>query len=188
MTEWWDSLGTPERLFWALAIGSSLLQILMFAASFFGGHDFDHAPDGEVSDSVDGVKLLSVRAVIAFLVGFSWTGGLMLGNGASMLSTIAVSLAVGVVFMLVIFGIMRAMMSLGDDGTLDYRNAVGLTGKVYVTIPAARGGHGQVEILLQGRLITVQAVTTADKPLTPQTSVTVTAIEHGNLLLVSPNH
>ena len=188
MSQWWQSLSDPARIFWGIAIASSIFQILMFAMSFFSGHDFDHSPDGEVGDSVEGVKLVSVRAIVAFLVGFGWTGGLMLAKGLPMVTTIAASFAVGVVFMLVIFFMMRMLMSLRADGTLDYRNAVGQTGRVYVTIPAARGGEGQIEILLQGRLTTVHAVTPSEKPLSPQTSVTVTAVENGNLLVVAPNH
>ena len=187
MNEWWQSLSDPSRIFWGIAIGSSILQVLMFAMSLFTGSDFDHAPDGQVSDSIDGVKLVSVRAIVAFLVGFGWTGGLMLERGAPLLTTTAAALAVGVVFMLAIFVIMRMLMSLRSDGTLNYKNAIGLTGQVYVTIPAARSGHGQIEILLQGRLTTAQAVTTSATALSPNTSITVTAVENGNLLVVSPN-
>jgi membrane protein implicated in regulation of membrane protease activity len=185
MTEWWNSLSDPAQIFWLIAIMSSIIQILMFAMSFIGSHDFDHGSN--VGDSIEGVKLVSFRAIIAFFVGFGWTGALMLGRGAEMMSTIAASLAVGVVFMLVIFAIMRVMMSLRADGTLDYQNAIGLVGHVYVTIPASRKGQGQVEILLQGRLATVSAVTKADQPLTQNTPVTVTSVENGNLLVVTPN-
>jgi uncharacterized membrane protein len=188
MTAWWNSLNNPAQIFWLIAIASSIIQILMFAMSFVGGHDFDHSNGGtDVGDSVEGVKLVSVRAIIAFFVGFGWTGGLMLGRGATMVPTLAASMGVGVIFMMVIFLIMRIMMSLRSDGTLDFQNAVGLTGHVYVTIPASRSGHGQVEILLQGRLTTVQAVTKVDHPLPQSTPVTVTAIENGNLLVVAPN-
>lgn len=187
MTAWWNSLNNPAQIFWVIAIASSIIQIIMFATSFIGGHDFDHSSGSDIGDSVEGVKLVSVRAIIAFFVGFGWTGGLMLGRGASMVPTLAASLGVGVIFMMVIFLIMRMMMSLRSDGTLDFQNAVGLTGHVYVTIPASRSGQGQVEILLQGRLTTVQAVTKADHPLTQSTPVTVTAVENGNLLVVAPN-
>jgi membrane protein implicated in regulation of membrane protease activity len=101
---------------------------------------------------------------------------------------LAAALAVGVVFMSVIYLMMRMLMSLRADGTLDYRNAVGQTGRVYVTIPALRGGEGQIEILIQGRLTTVHAVTDSPGALAPQTSVRVSAVENGNILVVSPTH
>jgi hypothetical protein len=185
MTEWWQSLGDAARVFWSIAIGATLLQMLLFAASLFGGHDFDHSPDGSAADSVESVKLISVRAIIAFLVGFGWTGGLLLSRDVAFLPALAGALAAGVIFMLVIFGMMRGMMSLRADGTLDFQNAIGCTGSVYVTIPPRRSGHGQIEIQIQGRITTVQAVTADEEPLPPQTSVIVDDVEPGNLLVVS---
>ena len=186
MSEWWQSLSNPAKLFWAIAIAASIFQVLMFALSLFSSSDFDHSPDGEASGSIEGVKLLSMRAIVAFLVGFGWTGGLMLGRNIPMLATILTALAVGAVFMMAIFLIMRLLMTLRADGTLNYKNAIGLTGHVYVTIPASRGGQGQIEILFQGRLATVAAVTNSPQALTQNTPVSVTAIENGNVMVVSP--
>ena len=188
MSQFWQSLSDPARVFWGIAIASSIFQILMFVMSFFSGHDFDHSPDGAVGDSVEGLKLLSVRAIVAFLVGFGWTGGLMLVRGIPMVATVAVAFGVGLIFMGVIFVTMRLLMSLRSDGTLDYRNAIGCTGRVYVTIPAGRAGEGQVEIMIQGRLTTAHALTDSRHALSPQTSVIVTAVENGNLLVVSPDY
>ncbi len=89
-------------------------------------------------------------------------------------------------FLLVIVGIMRAMMSMRDSGTLDLNNAVGQGATVYVTIPPTGEGRGQVEILIQGRLATLQAVSDHLYPLAPQTPVEVTSIRAGNLLVVKP--
>lgn len=185
MSIWWDSLTSAERVFWGIAITSSMIQILLFAASFIGGHDFDHSPDGAPADSVEGVKLVSLRAIVAFLVGFGWAGGLLLQADFPFATTLGISLATGVVFMLVIFFIMRALMSLRADGTIDFHNAIGSSGSVYVTIPANRAGRGQIEIHIQGRLVTTFAITRDSEPLPPQTPVTVDAVEEGNLLVVS---
>lgn len=186
MHEWWHALDGAGRLFWGIAIAATIVQVLMFAASLLGSSDFDHSPDGaDASDATQGVKLISVRAIVAFLVGFGWTGGLLLQKGMAFFPALAIALAAGIVFMMVIFLIMRSMMSLRDDGTLDFRNAVGRSASVYVTVPARRSGHGQVEIEIQGRITTVQAVTSDENPLAPQTAVTVDAVEPGNLLVVS---
>ena len=88
--------------------------------------------------------------------------------------------------MVLIFVTLRFLVSMKHDGTLRYGNALGLDGQVYVTIPAARSGAGQVEIKLQGRLITTAAVTDASAPLPPRTPITVTAVEAANLLVVQP--
>lgn len=186
MNEWWQSLAGPERVFWGIAIASTTLQIVMFLGSLFGGHDMDGDSDASHGDA--GVKFLSVRAFVAFLVGFGWTGAMAMRQGFGLGPSTVIAFFSGLVFMAVIFAIMRAMMTLRDDGTLDYQNAVGTTCRVYVTIPPARSGYGQVELMIQSRLTTVQAVTDHPEALRPQASVTVTEIEPGNLLVVKPLH
>jgi membrane protein implicated in regulation of membrane protease activity len=192
MFDWWNSLTGATLFFWTVAIGASLFQLLLFIASMFGGHDFDHSADVGAEHATLGgaegaVKVLSVRAMVAFAVGFGWAGVLFVDEGYSLTATLAISMSVGLLFMGMIYGVMRFLVSLKADGTLNYANALGLEGKVYVTIPAARSGDGQVEILLQGRLTTATAVTESLQPLPPHTPVKVIAIE-GNTLVVSPAH
>lgn len=186
MTNWWQALNLPSQIFWGIAICATLLQLLVFASSMFGGHDFDHAPDGQPDGGLDGVKFVSVRAIIAFFVGFGWAGALGLSEGLTTAMATVAALVTGFLFMGAIFAVMRFMVSLKHDGTLDYQNALNLSAKVYVTIPPKRSGEGQVEILLQGRLTTVHAITDADHALAPQSGVRVTGIESGNRLLVTP--
>ncbi len=188
MSEWWHSLDGAAQIFWAIAIAATVFQLLLFASSLIGGHDLDHV-DFETGEgaSADGLKFLSLRAIIAFLVGFGWTGGLMMNRGFGPFVSALAGLGVGIVFMVIIAAIMRGMMALHDDGTLDFKNAIGQPASVYVTIPAKRAGRGQVEMHLQGRLVTVQAITEAEVDLSPNTKVTVTALEGSNVLLVSPS-
>ncbi len=186
MTEWWQTLSDASRIFWSIAIIASVFQLLMFAGSLFIGHDFDHSTDNGDGGSTEGLKLLSVRAITAFLVGFGWAGALFLGGGSSMFAATILAMIFGCVFMGIIFVMMRALVSLKADGTMDYATAVGQTGHVYVTIPARRTGQGQVEIMIQGRLATVLAVTDYPQPLAPLAPVIVDAVEGKTLLVVSP--
>lgn len=192
MFDWWNSLTGATLFFWTVAIGASVFQLLLFIGSMFAGHDFDHSADvgsenAPMAGAEGAVKVLSVRAMVAFAVGFGWAGVLFVDEGFSLTVTIGIAMGVGLLFMAMIYGVMRFMVSLKADGTLDYANALGLEGKVYVTIPAARSGDGQIEILLQGRLTTATAVTESLQPLPPHTPVKVIAIE-GNTLVVSPAH
>ncbi len=188
MTQWWESLIGPSQVFWGIAIVASIVQVLMFVGSMFSGHDLDHSAGHGDGNAVDGVKLLSVRAVVAFLVGFGWAGALFLGDGFPLNRVIFIAVATGFSFMGVIFLMMRLLMSLRSDGTLDYKNAIGKTGQVYVTIPGNRAGQGQVEIMIQGRLSTVLAVTEAEQSLAPLAAIVVNSVEGKNLLVVSPTH
>jgi hypothetical protein len=188
MQAWWISLAAAEKFFWVVAIFATVLQLMLLAGSALGlsDHDSDAYGDGGHGHGAHGVKLLSIRTVTAFLVGFGWAGALGLGSGLSAAAAAAAAVACGVVFGLLILGTLKLLTSLRADGTLDYRNAVGVAGKVYVTVPAARAGTGQVELMLQGRLITADAATESSEPLVPMSPVRVVAVEPGNVLVVQP--
>ncbi len=186
MIHWWHSLSNASQVFWGIAIAASIFQVLMFIGSLFTSHDLDHSSDTDGGQSGEALKLLSLRGIVAFLVGFGWTGGLFLAKGLSILLVILISTAAGIVFMGVILLIMRLLVTLRADGTLDYTNAIGQTGHAYITIPARRAGQGQVEVMIQGRLVTAHAITDNYKPIAPQTEVVVLTVECGTLLVVSP--
>lgn len=189
--EWWTTLTPASQFYWTVAIGATALQFLLLLGVMIGGApDLDHGADMSDSpgDLASGVKLLSLRALVAFALGFGWAGVLTLREGWPLFQATLVALASGTVFMGLVFGAMRLLYSMRDDGTLDYNNAVGLTGKVYVTIPPTRGGIGQVEILLQGRLVMAQAITEADRALHQNEFIKVTAIEGMTTLVVAPAH
>jgi hypothetical protein len=190
MNEWWQSLSSASQVFWGIAIAASIFQVLMFIGSLFTSHELDHSADTEMNtaDSGEALKLLSLRGIVAFLVGFGWTGGLFIAKGLSLLLVLLISIGAGIVFMGVILLIMKLLMSLKADGTLNYENAIGQTGHAYIAVPARRAGLGQVEIMVQGRLITAQAVTDHHHAITPQTEVIVTGVESDTLLIVSPTY
>ena len=186
MNAWWEM--TPLlRTFWGIAIFASVLQVLMFIGALLGsGSDFDHDPAADGGTGAAGAQILSLRTLVAGAVGFGWAGVLALSGGASPGAAIGLALLCGILFMLLVFGVMRLLFSMRADGTLDYRNAVGLTGRVYVTVPAHRSGAGQVEIMLQGRLTMAAAETEAAAPLSPQTPIRVCAAQSDNTLIVEP--
>lgn len=188
MNDWWHSLGSASQVFWGIAIAASVFQVLIFIGSLFSADEFDHTSDANTTDSGEALKLLSLRGIVAFLVGFGWAGGLFLAKGLSLLLVLLVAVVVGVVFMGVILMIMKLLMSLKADGSLKYDNAIGQTGHVYIEIPARRAGQGQVEVMIQGRLVTAQAVSDYHQALAPPVEIVVTGVESGTLLIVSPSY
>lgn len=183
----WFDFASGTQLYWAVAVFASVLQVfLLVGALMGGGHDFDHGADSHDGSTTDTVKILSLRVLIAFFVGFGWAGVMGQRNGMSPGSTALAALISGVIFMLLLFATLRFLMSMRDDGSLHYDHAIGLRGQVYVTIPAARAGLGQIEFMLQGRLITASAVTDADHPLSPQSGIEITALMPPNTFVVKP--
>ncbi|MGD9547241.1 MAG: hypothetical protein AB7V45_06760 [Candidatus Krumholzibacteriia bacterium] len=189
MLEWYQQLALDLQIFYAFGILATLLLVIQLVMTVFGAGDDAALGDFDGLDGGDpghgsGLGLLSTRTIVAFLAGFGWTGAMARGGGMALVPSVLVALAVGFVLMLLVFWLMRWLFSLRESGSLDYRNAVGATGKVYVTIPAAGGGTGQIQLVVQGRLATVAASTLRNESIPSGRPVKVTALLGGNILQV----
>ncbi len=184
MLGWWSSLGTALQVFYTIAITTSAVMAMQLALMLFG---MDGDSDFDVDD-VDhgGGGVLSLRTVTAFFVGFGWTGVVALESGWRLLPSVVVSTAVGGVFMGGVLVLMRTLYGMRYSGTLDYSNAVGVVGSVYVKVPAAMAGSGQVEVLVQGQIRMAQAFTRAGRALGPGERVRVIELMAANTLVVEP--
>ncbi len=186
MNQWWYLLLPVAKFYWTIALFASVLQLCLMFGAVMGAEHNIHGGDGADGDHGHAPKFFSLRALVAFFVGFGWAGVLAVNSGFSTGSVHVAALVTGGIFMVVIAGLMSFLVSLRSEGTLDYKNAIGVRGKVYVTIPPHRTGQGQVEIMLQSRLITASAITDAATALAPLTAIDVIAVEADNLLIVKP--
>ena len=184
MTDWWYSLLLEKQIFYA--IGSISVAILLFqmALTIFGlgGDDVDVSADHD-----SGLGLITIRTVAAFFVGFGWTGAILLNNGYGIGTAIAGGIAVGSAFLLATALLVHSLLRLqSSGGNINYSNAIGTVGTVYSTIPAAESGGGQLELLLQGRLMMAEAYTKSSMPLKPGAKARVVALIGQSTLLVEP--
>jgi hypothetical protein len=186
MTEWWNSLLIEKQIFYAIGLFSLavlLLQILLTLVGV-GHHDADFSGHG---DHDTGMGLLTVRTVTAFFVGFGWTGAIMLNRGYSMVAAIVAGAATGAAFLLTTAFLIRNLLRLqSGGGNVDYNNAIGTVGTVYTTIPAAEAGGGQIELMIQDRLMMAEAYTKAAWNLRPNSKAKVVALIGRSTLLVEP--
>lgn len=177
---WWGSLEGAYRVFYAIGIVSALALLIQVVLTVFGLDDLIDAVDGE------GTSLLSLRTVSGFLAGFGWTGVVMMRAGHSTLAASLGGAVVGLLFAGILFAVMRVLMGLRHSGNVDYRNAVGVVGKVYAPVGGGLEKPGQVEVLVQGRLRTVAAMTRHGRDLPTLTRIRVVDILDPNTLLVAP--
>ena len=176
ITAWWDGLNFELQIFYGIAIISTFVLVIQLVLTMFVGLDGDMDFDSGDFDSVDhdsGLGIFSFRGINAFFVGFGWTGAVCILRGLSLPVSTVLALVVGLALMMLIFVMMRSMMRLQASGTLDYGNAVGQMGTVYVTIPPADSGSGQVETMIQGRLVTAEAIQRGDAAMKPGSKVKV---------------
>lgn len=187
MTEWWNSLLIERQIFYAIGLFSLAVLLIQILLTLVG---LDHHGDADFSghgDHDSGMGLLTVRTVTAFFVGFGWTGAIMLNHGYSIVAAIAAGTATGAVFLLTTWFLITNLLRLqSSGGNVDYNNAVGSVGTVYTTIPAAEAGGGQIELMLQGRLMMAEAYTKATWNLKPNSKAKVIALIGRSTLLVEP--
>ena len=104
-----------------------------------------------------------------------------------MVAAILAGTGIGMVFLLVTWFLIRNLLRLqSGGGNVDYNNAVGTVGTVYTTIPAAQAGGGQIELMIQGRLMMAEAYTNATWNLRPNSKAKVIALIGRSTLLVEP--
>ena len=149
-------------------VGGTLLVLQTILMAVGGHHDGDmsghdgldatHA-DGSVGHDAGLLKWLSLKAVVSSLTFFGLGGLAAQKAGFGPWTGLAISVACGGVAVFVVATLMAGMSRLQSKGNLDLRNAVGAVGKVYLRVPAGRGGAGKVTLEVQGRFVEVEAVT-----------------------------
>ncbi len=207
MINWWNSLELISQIFACIAIPATLVLLIQTILMFIGLDSDSDASDGlSLDDSFDGdgldveigdgaddisdisdladLKIFTVRGLVAFFVVFGWVGYVMSNGGVELWLTLIVSAICGFAMMTALAFLMRFVMRLRSDGNLDNKNAIGVSGKVYLTVPAERHGEGKVNILLQGSYIERDAVTDEKEPIKTGSEIVVVGLSGQTTLVV----
>jgi membrane protein implicated in regulation of membrane protease activity len=170
-----------DNAFLFSAVLGGLLFTVTAVLAMVGGGDVD----GLAGLAAGGdVQLVSFHTLTAFFLVFGLTGlalhrGSGLGDTTAMLGAFAVAFAV----MLVVAKLVQMLRRLETSGNLHIADhAVGASGDVYLTIP--EHGAGQVQIVIAGRLMTLDAVADEGAPIPTGERVRVVAVDDGERLVV----
>lgn len=164
---------------------------LMTGDADFSGSVSDTAGDGDgwlSEGNVDfdsGLRLLTVRGMVAFFAVGGWVGIAAIDLGAQVWFAALAAIVSGLIALWLVAVIFKGLMRLQSSGNVDIKNAVGVIGEVYLRIPPAMQGQGKVSVQVQERLIEAAAMTKAATELKSGSSVRVIAVR-GNKLLVEP--
>ena len=155
----------------------------------FVGADASDGVDADFDSNLDGTdapfQLFSLRNLINFLLGFSWTGISFYTTISSPALLIGVALFVGLVFLLVFFLIIKQVQKLGEDNSFKLTNTINKSAEVYLTIPGQKSGKGKVMISVNGAFHELQAMTENDAIPTGAV-VKVVKIINEDILIVEP--
>lgn len=183
MIEYFLTLDPMLRIYWALAIIVSLV-FLVQAVMTIVGFDADTDLDGGDADfDADGFHFVSVKTVVCFLLGFSWTGVLFYDYVGSGLLLGLIAAAVGLGFMVMIALLLRQVMRLDKDNTFRAAMTVGCAADVYLRIPAARSETGKITVSIHGSLHELEAMTEGDA-IPTGAKVVIRGVVEGDVVLV----
>ena len=190
MANWWNSLTDLQRIFAFIGIPATLVLIVQTVLLLFGigdgddptDIDGDGIPDGDTGD--DGLTLFSVRGIVGMFCIAGWSGIVFIDLGLSSATAIVLSLLCGAAALFGIAYLMKAVLKLQSNGTLQLGSAVGKTGQVYIPIPPKGTGRGKINIVVQDRYVELDAVTDSDDTLRTGETVRVISTDEMGLVMV----
>jgi len=181
-------LQSLDTFYLYLAIPASLIMVIQTLMTIFGlsGEiDADFDADGDV-DMVGGghMTLFTIRNLIAFLTFFGWGGLWLLSMGIPSWPALFGSIIIGLVFVAISMSLFYAVSKMQRNGTMNFDNALGQTGEVYIRIPPNRQGSGKIMIAIQGSLRELEAITDETEAIRTGTKIKVVAVFGTSQLLV----
>lgn len=173
------------KTFWFVAIITSLIFIIQTIMTFMGVDSSDGIQadfDGDFDGADAPFQLFSLRNLINFLLGFSWTGISFYNTIANTPLLIVISLAAGILFVYLFFVIIKQVRKLSEDNSFKISNTLNKTAEVYLTIPENKKGKGKIMISVNGAFHELEAMTEKEK--IPSGSVVRVVKIENNILIV----
>ncbi len=130
-----------------------------------------------------GLKLISLRSILAFLAIGCWVCYTMIFF-VEWYYALIIAVASGFAAACLMAAAILGMERLQSDGNINPNNAAGKTGTVYLTIPPSRSGSGKINVLVQERYAEYEAITDSVEQIPTGTEIKVVSHVGGNVLLV----
>ncbi|MBU1145710.1 MAG: hypothetical protein KJ971_07680 [Firmicutes bacterium] len=199
MTIWWEGLTVFQQVMFVIAVPATVIMIIFMILMLLGISDteFDGSVDidgGDIDGSMDsfndeplsgfsGLKVLTLRGVLAFLSIGAWVS-FIASNYLIPILSLLIGMACGALAAYLLALAFKAAMNLESEGNLNYENAIGKNGTVYIRVPNNKTGKGKVTLTFQERFVEVEAVTLEQIDLMPGTSVEITGLENETTVVV----
>lgn len=181
-----ENLDSLHQTFWYIAIPVSIIFIIQTILTFIGADGADGVEadfDGDLDGGDAPFQLFSLRNLINFLIGFSWTGVLFYTKLENKTILVLLATVVGAAFLFFFFLLIRQIMKLSEDNTFRLENTMNKVGSVYLSIPEERSGTGKVQVSVNGTTHELDAITSGER-IPSGNMVKIIGIESGKLLIV----
>ncbi len=188
MIEWFSNLELFPKFYWIIALIGSLIFVFIIIATFIGidgADDFDDIDTNIDADVGIEFQFITFKNLIGFFTIFGWSGIACIDAGFSNAITIAISAFCGLAMMSIMAAMFYYMKKLNDSGTLNYKNAIGAIGEVYLSIGANRSKMGKVHIRVQGALRELEALSDSLTEVKSGTIIKVVDVTNNGILIVN---
>lgn len=185
MIEWFFQLKGFEFILWSIALLFSALFVIQTIVSFFIGADHDVDADFSADGHGDVYQFFTVRNMIVFFTMFGWAGLTAYHSGIPNMWVIVIAVASGLSMIAILYFLMTRTKKLKHDGTLQLKNAIDKIGETYLQIPGNRKGMGKVQVLVQGRLVELEAMTDDQEDIATGKPIKVVNTLNERILLVT---
>lgn len=147
------------------------------------GHDAGAAHELLDGSTSAGLQFVTMRGIIALLTVFGWTGLCAMQAGLTEAPSIAVATILGFGAMIGIAYLVRGLLRLQSVGNINYREALGQSANVYLTIPPKGKGVGKITLTLGGALREYDAVNAGEAPIKTGETVRVTDLREAVMVV-----
>ncbi|ATA90209.1 serine protease [Capnocytophaga stomatis] len=164
--EIFDNMDFFLKGFWFVAIPTTVIFLIQTVMTFIGANASDGLEadfDGDFDGGDAPFQVFSVRNLINFLLGFSWTGITFYHLIDSKILLTFVAIAVGCLFVYLFFLVIRVLMRLAEDNSFKISETIGKIAEVYIPIPERKSGRGKVTLSVRGTLRELDAMTEGER-------------------------
>lgn len=181
-----ESLSPLLKTFWFIAIPTTLIFIFQTIMTFIGvdsGDGLDADFNGDFDGADAPFQLFSLRNLVNFLLGFSWTGITFQHVIPNEALLITIAFLIGVAFLVVFFLVIRQVKRLAEDNSFQMTEVTGKPAEVYLRIPGNKAGKGKVLVSVKGSMRELDAMTESPEVITTGSVVRIARVEN-NILIV----
>lgn len=174
------------KAFWYIALPVSIFFLLQTIMTFIGlsGTSADVAIDTDGGDSGDlPFDLFTLRNLVNFLLGFSWTGISLYNKFENKAVLIAIAIVIGITFVGLFFVLIKQILKLSEDNSFKIEETLHKTADVYLTIPESKSGKGKIQISVKGSVHELDAMTQQLEKIPSGSVVKVIAVDSGVLIV-----
>ncbi|NNF08074.1 MAG: hypothetical protein HKN21_15025 [Candidatus Eisenbacteria bacterium] len=166
-------------------VGTLFFLVRLAANAFLGGGDLDMDTEFH-GDSDHAFGVFSLLSILAFFMAAGWMGlACRLDWALGRVPSAFIASGFGFVMMLAASGLTYLTRRLNQESGYDIETARGVTGRVYLSIPAKGTGQGQVEVSVSGRKKIIRASSNGDE-IPAFTEVKVIGTKDDESVIVEP--